>query len=445
MSAPRASDDTLTTITDATASTETTSLRENIVPRDTVQPTPNLDRGNSVAPLPAASNFASWAARLRLDDRTTPRATVINLPIILVPINFENARKRVHLMLSHAMRSWIKLEENIPLPTILRDKKYILNRCRDLSCAFVHLLWWQCRTNISKYHQSAFKIYTKRSSFDRYKEVPTFLTHLVYQFGHTQAAEFFGNNRYLHHWDHENENTFGIDPEINAKFDSAAMTSFIDLLSTIGVKIGKWSPDSTSRTFWDSLQIQEANGYVISTTYPMSHYNLPADCFIQMLFNGPTFDRMQIGLTAEIGPTTTYYHPRGEAIRDEKLVKRLATEPLADVTYDEALFDSPLPPLAKKRKTIPASMDAPDDASNTTPAAFLRFVTETGISVIQEQSKFVIDPTSKTPSEKEVYLNEIYVFGRGGWDRSWTIKTVFNGLRRSEIIEAYESLVRYGP
>lgn len=175
----------------------------------------------------------------------------------------------------------------------------------ELSSLTVLLVYEYLRWNYRMFGEGSSEvIYDKPGPFPLEKSLPSGLCTLVEQFGYAESVEVHGNPRFLHVWDGEQKEGFGLAPEHS--LDESVLHGFLQRLQLMNIPFRnvKKCGSRTKRTLWDSLVVEHLGNhtYSVSTSYPNENYNLPQDCFAAIFICGQS--------QLEAGTSVAFYAPR---------------------------------------------------------------------------------------------------------------------------------------
>jgi hypothetical protein len=295
----------------------------------------------------------------------------------------------------------------------------IITGCFQLSFAFIYLLYGFLRRKTSRFHPSKYNLYRNRCFFDEKREVPEGLAYLVEQFGVSAPVEFFGNNRYIHVWNGEHADTFGIARGgAVPNFDEDALHGFLQSLRSSGVPFRSADSRAPARTVWDSLLVVDVpgSGLTFETTFPAQEYDLPRDLFLAYGCNRAT---------GEDDRAIQRYYPRLGAVNEDARTAMLA----------DNNADNPFAPRPGQAKAVTVANDAPATVDATHPSGHIPRVHETGI---------ISRITGVNPGPPIVTNYDYHglAYGRGPDLSAMSIMSVGRGLSPFEIDGYFRNLFR---
>lgn len=380
----------------------------------------NQDHGNANAVQVADAVAQNFLGLYRLDARFTRMPIFENTPVIEIPLNFEYLRVRMYNLLTAAYEDWPTLRSTVNAD---RDQitTHIRNGCHQLSIAAIYLLYSYLRRKTSRFNPKQYNLYRNRCFFDEHREIPSGLAYLIECFGVTHAVEAFGNNRFIHTWDHQHADGFGLNLVAANAFDNDILTGFIQTLVRCQVAIRRVDNRVPARTLWDSLFISDTiqRGISAETVFKCDDYELPRDVFIAYGLLGAHDNRNR-----PIKP----YGPR-LGLLPEAGMDGLRTAADADTAL------GPRPGMAKPITQIANSGEAP---AKSTPLGHLQSVHDSGIISTVNRIE---------PGTPPVVYHDYHalVYGRGPPLSTMTIMSVARGLSDYEVDGYYRNLFRKGP
>jgi hypothetical protein len=388
--------------------------------RDAPPPPQENDRNRDrEAEAILAGTGTAFLNTLRLDDRFTVQSIARKEPIIEVLVNFGYLRARIYNLLEAAFLRWDSLR-NVIEPDRTRVNLAIQGGCEALATATIYLLYSFLRRKTSRFHPVRYNRYRNRCFFDEKRQIPDGIAYLIEQFGVTPAVEAFGNNRYIHLWDGEAADTYGV-PNTAPVFDEGELHAFLTSLSKCGVRLRAVDNRVPARTPWDSLYAVDLgnSGLSVETTYPLHEYELPRDVFFV------------IGLRGDVeinNPPIQSYSPRLGGARD-------ATRNAARADTD---CDDPFAPRPGDGQTVTAANTDAATVDNSAPSGHIQAVHPTGV---------INRITAVNPGPPETITRDyhVLVYGRGPIQSTMTIKNVCRGLSYYEVDNYFQNLFRRGP
>ena len=325
-------------------------------------------------------------------------------PLIRILINMEALRERFMHCLKMGYGFFYQELEDIYPET---EAGYIQTGIDQLATAMIFMvhrrLWYQC----GLYDYQSRSVYEKpKSIFTMKKEFPSAVCFLVEQFGYAASIDANRNPVYLHHWDQEKRENFGLarDHILNQQ----VLEGFLSRLRVIGVPFRSVNNDATTRSLWDSFLIKKHDtssnaAYEIFQTFPMENYKLPSDIFTAILLCGES--------TLEPDRSVTFYPPRLARYESSTVVNDVKTHAPNEASEAEraAMPVVPIrvrPPLQQLR------------TSGSLPHVHL-----TGVQVKDD-------------------TETIWIFGRGNVEKTMTISQLFHPVHAEEVAAFCRSLLR---
>ena len=243
------------------------------------------------------------------------------------------------------------------------------------------------------------------------KSIPAGLCTLVEQFGYAEAKDVYGNPRYLHVWDGEYGETFGLKPDY-AAVDEAVLHGFLKRLRMLHVPFRCiQNSNFTTRTLWDSLLIEatgnDAFTFMVSMTHPRSNYKFPEDIYTAIILCGPSHLRK--------GSCVAFYAPR-----------------LSRFDHSKAVND------AKSHELVEAS----DDEMAAMPSIHIADgLTEELLRVNGHLRGFHLSGVHKPHSDS---VPTIWIYGRGNIEDTLTISELIQPIRTIHHYDVCDDLIKSG-
>jgi len=390
---------------------------------ETQQPEPGSTPGNNdqrepnPRPPVTLGTMTAFLSSQRLLHTTIPEPAVQSAKTIFVPVNFNAIKLRLDYILNLVFQSWPQLHS-----LMSGTNAEIFTACesyaKSLSCATIYLLYARLRNVHYQFAPGYSNIYRTRPKLDLRTVLPSGLIYIINQFGISKPKDVVGNCSYLHHWDNEHANEFGI--ATAADFNHVHFLSAKNLLVQLNVPFTYIERKQEFRTSWDTIKLTPAaSGFSAYTTMPSENYSLPRDVFLQATvnFTAPELD---------FGNKTAVHNYA------MKLTQQTATKSVAELPESRALTLS-FQPQAKKRKINALSDTTSIDINQCLPHLFNQYTTETGVVV----DKPLTGTTGINPSQ--------ITFGQGTTDNLVCLKSVHRELSPQYLFEFWFALITKGP
>lgn len=336
-------------------------------------------------------------------------------PLIRVKINHHELCLRLDGMLSEVLLNWPELRDKFDGhgDEITNE----IERCSKALCsAFIHMLYNHLRT-VTGTQDVTIDRYRTRGLLDIRTPLPSGLIHLIHQFGVVAPKNCFGNNRYLHVWDQDAKDTFGLKTAF--QFDSGKFQKITNILKGLNVPFTTLSRSAEYRTAWDTLVSAPSSrtSKDIYTTLPLENYTLPRDAFLFALFITEHMDD-----DYAVQPS----HPRMQYVT--------ATSPINEINLSQDTVDVTVPNKKRKIDAISDTGDIP--FAETFPCGPFQYMHNSGISISA-------NPANPKATSGITPIRHIY--GLGGPDAHMRINSVVRGMTTHDLFDYVSALIRHGP
>jgi hypothetical protein len=364
---------------------------------------------------PYDMSASDYLKAFRLDRRFTSVPRFRASPVHHVMLNMERLYDTVLVIISTALLNWNALRDTIP-GTAAEINQELTNGAAALSSALCLQVYNLLRIKFYTYDSGNSNRYRNRCILDRNTMLPTGIHWIVEHFGMARPTDVFGNVRYLHHWDNQEPDNFGLPPA--KRLNATHLQMICASLKDCGVPFRRMQPYEELRTPWDSLFVSRAEGnrgFNVMTTFPESNYKLFEDAFMQIKIGGIT-------TLASNDRPLQYYGPRAAwrntaAIRDD-LKRTLPANPDAEET---AQFNA-------------AAGNANLNTNELLPVAHLTNVHPTGLEYT----------TATAPDGTVTHNYRTLIYGRGFAGDTLTINSVIRGVTDAEVDSFFNLLIRKG-
>jgi len=370
---------------------------------------------------PASENSAqSFLDRQSLLLVTTVQPAFLSPRIIYVPVNFAQLYQRVFYALHTTYANWMDLRDLIA-GTSAEIDDYIETSCKTLTSTFIIVVYTRLRIVHGQIAPNASKAYRNRPPLDAHAQLPAGLIHLANQFGAAKPVDVPGNCIYLHDWDEEERDNFGLSSLDDLQ--PTALQGISRILHSLKVKFDKVQRTQEFRTAWDTIILHPTNaGFIAQTTMPIENYNLPRDTFLQVTLNRSHAVTYETEYTDGSPPAVYNY-----------AMKISRSEQTGSIPEIETSITSTSAPT-KKRKTAPIPDTSAIALKECKPHLFEQLMHPSGVSV-----------TKGSATATKGSNPTITVFGRGSDDDFFPLNTIHRALNSQYICEYWNALFTSGP